>query len=124
MNIHAQKQRKGRKPWSYLDRFRGLTLDVMGHTSSLIHVSGPWTVHNPRLEFQDELEICSPLLDFSWGCCCCCCYCCCFCFCCFCCFLTPEAETLSDWRDLYLSPKKSIHLVHHSQSSWRYAIEN
>lgn len=58
MNIHAQKQRKGRKPWSYLDRFRGLTLDVMGHTSSLIHVSGPWTVHNPRLEFQDELEIC------------------------------------------------------------------
>ena len=98
MNIHAQKQREERKPGSYLDCFRGLTLDVMGHAGSLVHVSGPWTVHVPRWSSgctRDQVSF----LGLQLGCCCC------FC-CCRCCFLTPEAETLSDWRDLYLSPKK------------------
>ncbi|KAL6068075.1 hypothetical protein STEG23_001428 [Scotinomys teguina] len=52
---------------SYLDGFGGLTLDVMGHTGRLVHVSGPWTVHDPQAKFRGKPEIKSPLLDLSKG---------------------------------------------------------
>lgn len=56
-----------KKTRPYLDGFGGLTLDVMGHAGRLVHISGPWTVHDPQAKFQDEPEIKSPLLDLSKG---------------------------------------------------------
>lgn len=43
-----QKQKEDKIIGSYLDCFGRLTFDVMGYTGSLVHVSGPWTVHDPR----------------------------------------------------------------------------
>lgn len=104
MKTRVQKQKEERKPGSYLDCFRGgLALDVMGHAGSLVHVSGPWTVHDARRrEFQDELETKSPLLDFSRGCCLRCCGCCASAAAAPAAFSLPhsEVETLSDWRAL------------------------
>jgi len=49
MNEDTCAETEGRrKPWSYLDCFGGLTLDLMGHAGGLVHGSGPWTAHDPR----------------------------------------------------------------------------
>lgn len=40
---------------------------MMGHAGRLVHISGPWTVHAPQAEFQDEPAITPPLLDLSKG---------------------------------------------------------
>ena len=65
MKIHMQKQREEGNLGSYLDSFRGLTLDVMGHAGRLVHFSGPWTAHDPR--WTSRMNWWSSLLYWTWA---------------------------------------------------------
>ena len=100
---------------------------MMGHAGSLVHVSGPWTVHDSRwsstMNWRSGLlywtsagaaavAVATAVASAAAA-------------------AAAAAFSLRRLKRcqigeicISLSPKKNIHLVHQSQGSWRYGIEN